>query len=208
MVIILEGPDEGGKTTLAHAIAGLAIHNNLQPQLVKSPAGKTTQWEEPWEIWVKIHEARAHQFPSHLYILDRVPEVSEPIYAYAHHRSPRYRHPIRGWAEFGEVFPIFCLPNSSDPLTITMPPESFSDHIDPFGNPIDHYLIRVLYDYTASMFEQIIPQTFFWDRYLDMESHWRSLVRNYGARDTRISVNTDVAVSFSDALEIGNRIYA
>lgn len=77
-MIILEGPDNSGKTTLASSIQSWLGEDYVK--IIKSPASISTDWQDEWEYWLLDHWHEEEK-EGILYILDRTPEISEPIYA-------------------------------------------------------------------------------------------------------------------------------
>lgn len=130
-VIILEGPDGSGKTILARAL--YASSPNVQ--YVKSPAGRSASWDRDWDRWAMHHV----DHPSgHLFLLDRTPEISEPIYAAAQGRLPRTARSFQALDELVTCNDIFLIigRNQGNPSGM---------HFDPMGQKIDHEKARVLY---------------------------------------------------------------
>ncbi len=89
--IILEGPDSSGKTTLAHALVGWMGPDKCR--YVKSPAGKTKEWDEGWNEWNAYQIGRSHM-SRRTYILDRTPEISELVYGPVVRGFTRLRNPL------------------------------------------------------------------------------------------------------------------
>ncbi len=178
MIIILEGPDGQGKTTLAAALMGFLESREVEVEYHKSPAGQSTDWDVTWGVWVKIFEKVYHDTKGQRFvILDRVPEISEPIYAFANNRKSRYEYPVRGWAEWNTavVFPIFCMAHS----------DLHKKHRDPWGTKIGkeaHSTITALYDYTAWLFQFFMPHTFMYD-YIHCEAQFYAIQRELGAKN-------------------------
>lgn len=73
MIIVLEGPDGTGKTTLGYQLA-----KDLNAQYYHSGGPKT-----PKELEDKMNELEIMAESSRCYIVDRVPYISEMVYGYA-----------------------------------------------------------------------------------------------------------------------------
>lgn len=99
-MIILEGPDNSGKTTLATSIQKWLGEDFVK--IVKSPASVSKNWQVEWEHWALDHW-NDEDNDGILYILDRTPEISEPIYATIY-RGGNIRNSkfLENWIQFKE----------------------------------------------------------------------------------------------------------
>ncbi len=86
--IIIEGPDESGKTTLAIALLGYFYP---EAWILKSPASKSPDWYPFFENWVGKVTVEAAQS---ILLLDRVPEISEAVYGPIMRGSSRLNSPL------------------------------------------------------------------------------------------------------------------
>ena len=164
-VIVLEGPDGGGKTTLAGEIIE-AWRTGKYPKIesasiTKSPAGRETEWKSNYETWVDSHSLKSRV--THLDILDRTPEISEFVYGNVMRGKSRLDDPIDVWAGFDEqVLLVFCMgePNQdSDRMVI---------HQDQFGNKVGQghlYRIRWFYKVIYHLFlgSHYLPEPVWYD---------------------------------------------
>ena len=98
MIIVIEGADNSGKTTLAKDLS-----NVLWPWgiYMKSPgAGRGGEWEPSLDVWINLLNAIPSPFVP---ILDRTPEVAEFVYSWADVkeqricRSKKLIHSMRSW---------------------------------------------------------------------------------------------------------------
>jgi len=105
-VIILEGADNTGKSTLAEA---LHAHFGPNAVVVKSPA-KYFDWDDSMNEWTsEFVEASSVMSSNFYFILDRVPEISELIYG-AIFRTPcteRFPHFLRSLQSHRVMF-VLC----------------------------------------------------------------------------------------------------
>lgn len=112
-MIILEGPDNSGKSTLANA-----IQTWLGPEscyIIKSPASVSVDWDDNWSSWAVDHYYDEEQ-DGRLYILDRTPEISEPIYASIYRQGNiRNRDFLKEWQSLKQHMDytqiLFCMQN-------------------------------------------------------------------------------------------------
>jgi len=108
-VIILEGPDESGKTTLANALMGYYS----SAAYIKSPATQRI-WDNKWDDWcIRV----AANTPSHeVSILDRTPEVSETVYGSVIRGMPRLANPMASLASLIQPAVLMVLCSNSNTL--------------------------------------------------------------------------------------------
>ena len=129
-VIIVEGPDESGKTELVNKLAAHYIGSRI----VKSPAGRSTTWQDEWSYWAEELARSNAKVPL---ILDRTPEISELVYGSVVRGSSRVLRPrnvFETWQFLTNISVVFCLPGIYDPK---------SEHISPFGNSVNQYLEKI-----------------------------------------------------------------
>lgn len=141
-IIVLEGPDESGKTHLAqtfkeHFTTALeSVHVEVQ----RSPV-KEMGWSDEYNHYL----ASLSLVTSHLIIQDRTPEISESIYGHmrGNVRTTGWVYEVGGWFYY-PIFMVFCL----------APYKLENMHKDAEGLDVKHTheQICLLYDYT---FEQI-----------------------------------------------------
>lgn len=148
-VVLLEGPDESGKTTLAMLLIRQLMEAGIQVQYRKSPAGKDEVWFSYYDTYLSdLASVKNHSGP--VFILDRTPEISESVYG-------TVRGKIRGsglicqvdeWLR-KDIFMVFC----------TAPKTLDKDHTDTFGNVITrdkHHDIVALYNVIAYNLRQAV----------------------------------------------------
>lgn len=143
-IIVLEGPDESGKTTLAER-----LHDHFMP--VFPPANVEIQRspvkEHGWSHEYNHYLINLCQVTNHLVIQDRSPEISESIYGYMRGGSRSH-----GWLmEAGDwfhqpIFMIFC----EGPATLRY------EHRDAEGLKVAHDEINLLYDYTFGLLDNLV----------------------------------------------------
>ena len=109
-MIVLEGPDNSGKTTLASSFQNWLGGDYVK--VIKSPASISTSWKEEWEYWLLDHWHEEEK-EGILYILDRTPEISEPIYA-SIYRGGKIRNKLfaEQWIkmkEYKDLNFLFCM---------------------------------------------------------------------------------------------------
>ena len=109
-MIVLEGPDNSGKTTLASSIQDWLGEDYVK--VIKSPASISTDWKEEWEYWLLDHWHEEEK-EGILYILDRTPEISEPIYG-SIYRAGNIRNKLfaEQWVkikEYPDIQFLFCM---------------------------------------------------------------------------------------------------
>jgi len=138
-IIVLEGPDESGKTTLA-----TKLRDTLEPvidtEYQRSPV-REHGWSEQYNNYL-INQSRAI---GHLLVQDRIPEISESVYGFMR-GEPR----THGWVyEAGDWFhqPIFMVFCEGPGILQTT-------HKDAEGLAIAHAEVALLYDYTYWLLEQ------------------------------------------------------
>ncbi len=109
-MIVLEGPDNSGKSTLANAIQNWLGSDVVH--IVKSPASVSKGWQDEWEYWLLDHWHEEEK-EGILYILDRTPEISEPIYASIFRngeiRNSKFADQWIKFREYNDLFFLFCL---------------------------------------------------------------------------------------------------
>lgn len=86
--IILEGPDESGKTMLATALYGYTYPNSV---VTKSPAASPL-WHDEYGMYVQKHLGRND---GRTWIFDRVPEISELVYGAVKREAVRLADPMQ-----------------------------------------------------------------------------------------------------------------
>ncbi len=86
--IIIEGPDESGKTTLALALLG---YFHPEAGILKSPASRSPEWSSYFDSWVGKVTSDANEA---ILILDRVPEISELVYGPIMREKSRLNSPV------------------------------------------------------------------------------------------------------------------
>lgn len=89
--IIIEGPDNSGKTMLAYALIGWMGPDKCH--YVKSPAGESKEWDESWNEWNAQH-IEMSSVSGKTYIMDRTPEISELVYGPVIRGFTRLRNPL------------------------------------------------------------------------------------------------------------------
>jgi len=129
--LILEGPDSSGKTTLAYALLGW-----MGPRLghyVKSPAGRTKEWDESWDEWNAIQLALSRTY-NQINILDRTPEISELVYGRVVRGFVRLRNPMSSLIRLNHPDTLIIMTATDKPYGA-----SHKDPVeDPVGNAIYH----------------------------------------------------------------------
>jgi len=109
-VLVLEGPDNSGKSTLANAVQGWL--GDEYCKVIKSPASISTDWKDEWNYWLLDHW-HDEEKDGVLYILDRTPEVSEPIYASVYRQGNiRNKLFVDQWIkmrEYSDLQFLFCM---------------------------------------------------------------------------------------------------
>lgn len=98
-VIVVEGPDESGKTTLANHL-GIAYDAPVDHSPVKGG-----EWLGIWNSWTNYRITNRR-----LNIADRCPEISEAVYG-IDRGSIRYPFWFRREWLNQPIFLVFCLPN-------------------------------------------------------------------------------------------------
>lgn len=124
MIVILEGPDNSGKTMLARHLQDMIGPYALY---LKSPAGVHQEWKDEWNHWVGdvCHSIQ----PPFTAILDRVPEISEPIYGLMFRGQNRAKNAVNEWVSWNEFRLL---------LVICEPPEGtvYDDEETVTGDPV------------------------------------------------------------------------
>lgn len=125
-MIILEGPDNSGKSTLANAIQKWLGEDSCY--IIKSPASVSKDWNEHWSSWAVDHYYDEEQ-DGRLYILDRTPEISEPIYA-SIYRQGKIRNSedlLNSWkslsAHMDYTQILFCMQNGDVKKGVELTPD-------------------------------------------------------------------------------------
>lgn len=181
-VIVFEGPDEAGKTTLINATA-LMLDNVGRPfTVVKSPAGTQVDWNTNWNRWSdsQAMEQKVEDAARHVFLLDRTPEISEFVYGILRART-RLAKPLEALHNFrlGQKMMVLCLPTRSTLME--------GEHRDPYGNEVGYRVEgqRLLYLAIHQLYSSIATkdfQYFRWDRYgthNDMWAHYLVAVGQY-----------------------------
>lgn len=125
-MIILEGPDNSGKSTLANAIQEWLGKESCY--IIKSPASVSKDWDDNWSSWAVDHYYDEEQ-DGRLYILDRTPEISEPIYA-SIYRQGKIRNRedlLNSWkslsAHMDYTQILFCMQNGDVKKGVELTPD-------------------------------------------------------------------------------------
>ncbi len=161
-VIILEGPDGSGKTTLA-----LKIAEEYEGAYIKSPAGKGPGWSPSYDYWASSF---AVETDNPLFVLDRTPEISELIYGSILRGGSRLTHPAQSIYTLAhkKIMVIFCTP----PYFLE------GEHLDPSGNRIDqkrHLAIKGGYKVVKEMVKAV-TKVGIWDYHQPEAEPWVSFV--------------------------------
>jgi hypothetical protein len=198
MLVILEGPDESGKTTLAHALLGYADTQDLKPRYIKSPAGKDRGWFPSWDNWV-THRYEETDSRS-IFVLDRVPEISEVVYSWALTRRMRARHPLTtlfDWVNKPIIY-VNCMGIGG----------LDGSHRDPFGQSIrdNHYRVCIGYDLLSRVIDRYV-QVVEYNRYeYDRQGeNWLNVIRNMD--EISPVALTEPERAFTEYVEIGVNKY-
>lgn len=146
-IIVLEGPDHSGKTTLAEELQARigAVFNEVP--LERSPV-KEHGWSDAYNTYLRD---RTHLLQDLIGVQDRVPEISETVYGIMRGK-PRGRgwcYELYSWLE-QPIFFVFCQ-NSDHYLR--------GRHFDVEGNPIKDEGLeksRLLYDQVYFNLRQIV----------------------------------------------------
>ena len=183
--IIIEGPDESGKTTLAIALFGYFYP---EAWILKSPAGTSLEWYPYFDNWVGKVTSDADQA---ILLLDRVPELSEAVYGPIMRGSSRLNSPLGSLLNLPtDGLVIFCQPEPG-PLK--------GKHYATGAKllrPEDQGAIIGAYKIVESFVKQFVPvyQWYYWS------GHWNDLL-------SQLPVNLPtVNLSFEEALERGRSI--
>ena len=148
-IIVLEGPDESGKTTLARKLEkelSEAFPGPHDVEYQRSPV-KEHGWSDEYNRYLP----NLASVSNHLVIQDRIPEISESIYGYVrgNARNHGWLFEAGDWFDYS-IFIVFCKAPSS---------LSISTHNDATGRFIDatsHDLICDLYNYTYQELEKLV----------------------------------------------------
>jgi hypothetical protein len=138
-VIVVEGPDESGKSTLA---AALRVMIHPQPIFRRSPA---TFAGSPWNEYTCQLVDELSTSPN-LYIMDRCSEISEMVYGPTIRGTARPASYIHEWYDWDERVCLIFAKAYRDPLDL---------HRDVTGRPIDnsqHEQTRAIYEVMHAMF--------------------------------------------------------
>lgn len=149
-VIVIEGPDESGKTTLAKYFVDLL--QTLLPDTEVTYARSPVK-EHGWNHNLNHHLDRLAEVSNRdLLILDRTPEISEPIYGFLRDdRSEGWLSEVSQWGRHN-ILLVFC----QGPLHLEEP------HVDAEGWIIEdsgHRIICNLYEFTYLQLERYISST-------------------------------------------------
>jgi hypothetical protein len=136
-VIILEGPDSSGKSTLARALAGW-----IGPEVCrvfKSPASREARWYSTWESHISTNILVSKKL-GQVHILDRTPEISEMIYGPIVRGTSRLKNPTASLLQARD----------RDVITVFMNPHRLKGtHADAQGNKITNaYHEQIVGGYT------------------------------------------------------------
>lgn len=171
-VIVFEGPDEAGKTTLINATA-LMLDNVGRPfTVVKSPAGSKVDWHPAYDRWSDTQglTEMTTDVARHVFLLDRTPEISEFVYGILRART-RLAKPLEALHNFrlAPKMMVLCLPTRSTLME--------GEHRDPFGNEVGYRVEsqRLLYLAIHQLYSTIRTGEFHyfrWDRYDSHDDMW------------------------------------
>jgi len=95
--IIVEGPDNSGKTTLASALMARVKPWGIY---LKSPASRDIDWWFEYSHWVShiCHNIK----PPFVPIMDRVPEIGELVYGYYYRGDCRLEHTVQSYQSWSQ----------------------------------------------------------------------------------------------------------
>lgn len=140
-VIILEGPDESGKSHLANRL-GLIFN----AKVIHSPVHGAERWDDEWNYWA-LNAAK--EAGDDYIILDRTPEISELVYgSIVPGRHIRLADPwtiFERLLESPDIFMVFC----ENPY-----PDLEGIHLDSLGNNVKAYHQQV-----GAMYRSLSSQT-------------------------------------------------
>jgi hypothetical protein len=193
-VIVFEGPDEGGKTTLLRATVEVLEATSRPFTVVKSPAGSDMGWSPAWENWSdhQVLDNRVDDVTRHVFLLDRTPELSEFVYGVSRGHSRQF-NPLDSLHRFrlGQKMLVLCLPS-----TIQLTKQG---HQDPFGNEMGEWMTTVgihqLYKALLMLYSHTMNKDFrfFWWDKLDTPNMWAkylvSLAGYVGLSPTELTEN-------------------
>jgi hypothetical protein len=193
--IVLEGPDESGKTTLAIALMG--HFGQERAAYIKSPAGRSTEWSSYFNAWIpRLVEDTTKE----VWIVDRCPEISEQVYGAVLRGRSRLNNPMASILAMPyDTRAVFC----RFPLTLREPDLS-KEHLDPQGNRIgsfDQAKIIGAYTVVEEMVRKHLNNTYRWF-YWDHEKYWPGLVVQL---DSTVVSSADL-LEWHEAYEKGSRI--
>ena len=134
--IILEGPDSSGKTTLAQALVGYMGPDLCQ--VVKSPSGRTTEWDASWNYWNAQYIERSY-VSGLIYILDRTPEISELVYGPIVRGFTRLHNPLESLQRLKHPDTLTIMTSTDKPY--------LGGHTDAQGNPIYEHSEKITASY-------------------------------------------------------------
>lgn len=178
-VVVFEGPDEAGKTTLINATAQVLDNVGLPFTVVKSPAGKERHWEEGWDVWASTQGLDKRYEARHVFLLDRTPEISEWVYGILRNKT-RLPQPLQALSSFkvSPKFLVMCLPRYH--LNTT------EQHFDPFGQDVGfksagQHLLYSAIDQMFRVTETPSFRYFRWDRFdtVNMWAHYLVYLGGY-----------------------------
>lgn len=126
MITVLEGPDGSGKTTLARILEAnmrVEVYHSKRPESVYDMDRTMNDID------------RMHCDGSRMYIVDRAPWISDPIYALAHDRPRLFpTEDILRWVAMPGVKIIYCSPRGLNWDNVDKAPK---DHKPP------HYMMKL-----------------------------------------------------------------
>ncbi len=186
--IIIEGPDESGKTTLATALLG---YFGDDAAYVKSPAGRSPEWYHYFDSWVgKVMEDTRKP----LWIFDRCPEISELVYGPVMRGFSRLNNPIAS---------ILGMPKGSVAIFCEFPsfPKGLKGYHEAVGgHPVSPSKQRELiggYKIATTLVHEVMT-VLPW-RYWESDRIWDILL-------SQLPFTTDRTITFDEALEEGEEL--
>ncbi len=188
--IIIEGPDESGKTTLATALIG---YFDGSAAYLKSPAGRDPMWSQYYNAWVGRVSSDKRKFT---HILDRVPEISELVYGPIIRDTSRLNNPMAS---------ILSLPKNTKVVFCQFPvKENLQDtHVAAGGKTItqeDQIKIQGGYRVVEAMVQPLVNGVYRW-YYWRRDRMWSALILYLDP----VGYNSQIPL-FNEALERGKEI--